>query len=41
LSGTNQRFIDRIQQMEAYIDRPLSEYSIDELETLWQQAKKD
>jgi XTP/dITP diphosphohydrolase len=40
LSGTNQRFIDRIQQMEAYIDRPLSEYSIGELETLWQQAKK-
>jgi XTP/dITP diphosphohydrolase len=26
--------------MEAYIDKPLSEYSIDELETLWQQAKK-
>jgi XTP/dITP diphosphohydrolase len=40
LSGTNQRFINRIQQMEAYIDRPLSEYSIGELETLWQQAKK-
>ncbi len=48
LSGTNQRFIDRIQQMERYIvreaspgeNRPLSEYSIAELETLWQQAKK-
>jgi XTP/dITP diphosphohydrolase len=40
LSGTNQRFIDRIQQMEQYTDRPLNEYSIAELENLWQQAKK-
>ncbi|AFY96425.1 nucleoside triphosphate pyrophosphohydrolase [Chamaesiphon minutus] len=40
LSGTNQRFIDRIQQMECYIDKPLTEYSIGELETLWQQAKQ-
>ena len=32
LSGTNQRFIDRIQQMERYIDKPLSDYSISELE---------
>ena len=40
LSGTNQRFIDRIQQMEADIDRPLTDYTIAELETLWQQAKQ-
>jgi XTP/dITP diphosphohydrolase len=40
LSGTNQRFIDRIQQMEKFVDRPLSDYSIAELETLWQQAKQ-
>jgi XTP/dITP diphosphohydrolase len=40
LSGTNQRFIDRIQQMEKYVDRPLNDYSIAELETLWQQAKQ-
>ena len=40
LSGTNQRFIDRIQQMEQHIDRPLTDYSITELETLWQQAKQ-
>ena len=40
LSGTNQRFIDRIQQMEQYTDRPLNEYSSVELEALWQQAKK-
>jgi XTP/dITP diphosphohydrolase len=40
LSGTNQRFVDRIRQMEQHIDRPLNEYSISELEALWQQAKK-
>ncbi len=40
LSGTNQRFIDRIQQMEKFIDRPLTDYTIAELEILWQQAKK-
>jgi XTP/dITP diphosphohydrolase len=40
LSGTNQRFIDRIQQMERYINKPLTDYSITELETLWQQAKQ-
>jgi XTP/dITP diphosphohydrolase len=40
LSGTNQRFIDRIQQMEQHTDRPLNEYSIIELEALWQQAKQ-
>ena len=40
LSGTNQRFIDRITQMERYIDRPLADYSITELEALWQQAKQ-
>ena len=40
LSGTNQRFIDRIQQMEEQIDRPLSDYHITELEALWQQAKQ-
>jgi XTP/dITP diphosphohydrolase len=40
LSGTNQRFIDRIQQMEQYTDRPLTDYTIVELEALWQQAKQ-
>jgi XTP/dITP diphosphohydrolase len=48
LSGTNQRFIDRIQQMEQYTvreaspgeNRPLTDYTIIELEALWQQAKK-
>jgi XTP/dITP diphosphohydrolase len=40
LSGTNQRFVSRIQQMEQYLDRPLTDYTIVELETLWQQAKQ-
>jgi XTP/dITP diphosphohydrolase len=39
LQSTNQRFIDRLTQMEAVADRPLSTYSLDELEALWQQAK--
>ncbi|MBV9385839.1 MAG: nucleoside triphosphate pyrophosphohydrolase [Chroococcidiopsidaceae cyanobacterium CP_BM_ER_R8_30] len=39
LQGTNQRFIQRLELMEAVADRPLSDYKLDELETLWQQAK--
>jgi XTP/dITP diphosphohydrolase len=39
LQGTNQRFIQRLQKMETFADRPLSDYTLDELETLWQQAK--
>jgi len=39
LQGTNQRFIQRLEKMEAVADRPLSDYTLDELETLWQQAK--
>jgi XTP/dITP diphosphohydrolase len=39
LDGTNQRFIQRLQQMERVADRPLEDYSLAELETLWQQAK--
>ena len=41
LQGTNQRFIQRLQKMEAFADRPLSDYSLDELEALWQQAKAE
>lgn len=41
LQGTNQRFIERLKKMEASADRPLSGYSIDELETLWQRAKAE
>jgi XTP/dITP diphosphohydrolase len=39
LQGTNQRFIQRLEQMEAVADRPLSDYTLEQLETLWQQAK--
>lgn len=39
LEGTNQRFIQRLKKMEQVCDRPLSEYTLDELENLWQQAK--
>jgi XTP/dITP diphosphohydrolase len=39
LRETNQRFIQRIQKMEAFADRPFSDYTLEELEALWQQAK--
>ncbi|BAZ29345.1 MazG family protein [Cylindrospermum sp. NIES-4074] len=39
LQGTSQRFIQRIQKMEAVINRPFSDYSLEELDALWQQAK--
>ena len=39
LQGTNQRFIQRLEQMETVADRPLSDYSLEQLEQLWQQAK--
>ena len=40
LHGTIDRFSQRLQQMEAVISRPLAEYSLAELETLWQEAKQ-
>ncbi len=39
LQGTNQRFIQRLQLMERVADRPLEDYTLAELEALWQQAK--
>ncbi|MDH6075521.1 nucleoside triphosphate pyrophosphohydrolase [Chrysosporum ovalisporum CS-1034] len=39
LQGTNQRFVQRLQKMEAIVDRPLCNYSLGEFESLWQQAK--
>lgn len=39
LQGTNKRFIQRIALMEKYAERPLTDYKITELESLWQQAK--
>ena len=41
LQGTNSRFIQRISLMEKFASRPLSEHSIDELESLWQSAKQN
>ena len=39
LQGTNSRFIQRLAQMESVVERPLSDYTLNELEALWQQAK--
>ncbi|WP_449416642.1 nucleoside triphosphate pyrophosphohydrolase [Phormidium nigroviride] len=39
LQETNHRFVKRFSQVEAACDRPLSDYSIEELEKLWQKAK--
>jgi XTP/dITP diphosphohydrolase len=41
LQGTNQRFLQRVTLMEAVADRPLSAYSLDELEQLWRRAKAE
>jgi XTP/dITP diphosphohydrolase len=39
LQGTSLRFIQRLQKMEDVIDRPLTDYSLEELDAMWQQAK--
>ena len=39
LQGTNRRFIKRLAMMEQFAPRPLTDYDITELESLWQQAK--
>ncbi|MFW6296774.1 MAG: nucleoside triphosphate pyrophosphohydrolase [Halothece sp.] len=39
LQGTNQRFIQRLQAMEAFADQPLTNYSLEELDELWRRAK--
>lgn len=44
LQGTNDRFVNRFSQVEAWIqqmypDRRLSDFSVDELEVFWQRAK--
>jgi XTP/dITP diphosphohydrolase len=40
LQETNRRFLARIEQVESLAGRPLSDYSLEELESLWQQAKQ-
>lgn len=39
LQGTSLRFVQRLRTMEEVMDRPISDYKLSELETLWQQAK--
>ncbi|MBD2231633.1 nucleoside triphosphate pyrophosphohydrolase [Phormidium tenue] len=39
LQGTNRRFIKRFELVEAVAEKPLADYSIQELEALWQRAK--
>ncbi|OLT59355.1 nucleoside triphosphate pyrophosphohydrolase [Moorena bouillonii] len=39
LQGTQARFIERLAQVEALAERPLSDYTLDELDALWQKAK--
>ena len=39
LQGTNRRFIQRFAQVEAVAEGSLADYSLEELEALWQKAK--
>lgn len=39
LQGTNHRFVQRLTKMEDLADRPLTDYSLDQLESFWRQAK--
>lgn len=39
LQGTNRRFIQRFEQVESAAEKPLQDYSLEELEAFWQQAK--
>jgi XTP/dITP diphosphohydrolase len=39
LQETNLRFIQRLGKVESLAKKPLSDYSLEELEALWQKAK--
>jgi len=39
IQGTNARFIQRLELVEAFADRPLTQYTLAEFEELWQRAK--
>jgi XTP/dITP diphosphohydrolase len=39
LQSTNRRFVQRFEQVETLAGRPLTEFTLDELEAMWQQAK--
>ncbi len=38
--GTNRRFVDRFSQVEQLAGKPLTDYSLEELEAFWRTAKK-
>ncbi|MBT9316221.1 nucleoside triphosphate pyrophosphohydrolase [Leptothoe spongobia] len=40
LQGTNRRFVQRFGLLEQVADKPLDDHSIEELEALWQRAKR-
>ncbi|MBW4681258.1 MAG: nucleoside triphosphate pyrophosphohydrolase [Microcoleus vaginatus WJT46-NPBG5] len=39
LQETNLRFAQRFSKMEVFAERPLTDYTLDELEAMWQKAK--
>ncbi len=40
LQGTNRRFVQRFEKVEAQADKPMNEYSASELNAFWNKAKK-
>ena len=40
LLGTNRRFVQRFERVEAQADKPMSDYSAAELNAFWQKAKQ-
>lgn len=40
LTGTNRRFVQRFEQVEAALEKPITDYSVAELEAFWQAAKR-
>jgi len=40
LTGTNRRFVQRFEQVEAALEKPIADYTVEELEVFWQAAKR-
>lgn len=40
LTGTNRRFVQRFEQVEMALEKPIADYSLEELEVFWQAAKR-
>ncbi|KPQ36854.1 MAG: XTP/dITP diphosphohydrolase [Phormidesmis priestleyi Ana] len=40
LQGTNRRFVQRFEKVEAQAEKPMTEYSVEELNAFWNQAKQ-